>query len=100
MEVHVFPKGISLKVNVIARLEFELLYYDVAVQCICHDTTGTPPFSSSSTNTTNLSKLSLTDMAIRNEISVYSSILDEAVGISLIANAFEKGINPSVLHQL
>ena len=30
--VHTFPKGISPKVNVIARLEFELATYDVAVQ--------------------------------------------------------------------
>ena len=29
--VHTFPKGICPKVNVIARLEFELAYYDSAV---------------------------------------------------------------------
>ena len=29
--VHAFPKGISLKVNIIAQLEFELTHYDVAV---------------------------------------------------------------------
>ena len=29
--VHTFPKGISLKMNLIARLEFEFAYYDVAV---------------------------------------------------------------------
>ena len=29
---HTFHKGISLKVNVIADLEFELTHYDVAVQ--------------------------------------------------------------------
>ena len=29
--VHTFPKGISPKVNVIARLEFELINYDVVV---------------------------------------------------------------------
>ena len=28
--------------NVIAQLEFELAYYDVAVQHISHDTTGVP----------------------------------------------------------
>ena len=30
--VHAFPKGISLKVNVIAQLDFEFIHYDVAVQ--------------------------------------------------------------------
>ena len=30
--VHAFPKGIRLKVNIIAQLEFELTPYDVAVQ--------------------------------------------------------------------
>ena len=30
--VHTFPKGICSKVNVIARLEFELAYYDSAVR--------------------------------------------------------------------
>ena len=29
---HTFPKGISLEVNVIALLEFELAYYKAAVQ--------------------------------------------------------------------
>ena len=33
MGVHTFPKGICPKVNVIARLEFELAYYDSAVHC-------------------------------------------------------------------
>ena len=42
--VHTFPKGISLKVNVIARLEFELTYYDAAVQHISH---YSPPIISS-----------------------------------------------------
>ena len=35
-EVLTFPKVISAKVNVIARLEFELAYYDVALQHVCH----------------------------------------------------------------
>ena len=30
--VHAFPEGMSQKVNVIAQLEFEIVYYDVAVQ--------------------------------------------------------------------
>ena len=35
------PKGNSPKVNVMARLEFELAYYDVVVQYVNHDGTGT-----------------------------------------------------------
>ena len=38
-----FPKGICPKVNVIARLEFELAYYDSAVHRFNHYTTRTPP---------------------------------------------------------
>ena len=41
--VHTFSKGISLKVNRLARLEFELIYYDVAVQYISHYATKTLP---------------------------------------------------------
>ena len=41
--VHTFPKSICPKVNVIARLEYELAYYDFAVHR-CNDyTTATPP---------------------------------------------------------
>ena len=39
---HTFPKGICPKVNVIARLEYELAYYDSAVQRFNHYTTRTP----------------------------------------------------------
>ena len=41
--VHTFPKGICLKVNVIARLEYELTYCDSTVHCFNHYTTRTPP---------------------------------------------------------
>ena len=41
--VFTFPKGISPKVNVIARLEFELAYYDVVVQYVSHYATTTLP---------------------------------------------------------
>ena len=41
--VHTFPKGTCPKVNVIARLEYELAYYDDAVNRINHYTTRTPP---------------------------------------------------------
>ena len=33
-EVNSFPKGIRPKVNIMARLEFELAYYEVAVHQI------------------------------------------------------------------
>ena len=39
---HTFPKGIWPKVNVIARLEYELDYYDSAVHRFNHYTTITP----------------------------------------------------------
>ena len=39
---HTFPKGICLKVNIIAQLEIELTYYDVAVQLVIHYAMGTP----------------------------------------------------------
>ena len=35
--VHNIPKGISPKVNRIVRLEFELTYYDDAVQHVSHN---------------------------------------------------------------
>ena len=40
--VHNFPKGICPKVNVIARREYELGYYDSAVHRFNHYTTRTP----------------------------------------------------------
>ena len=36
--VHTFSKGISPKVNVIARLEFELAYFETAIQHLSHYT--------------------------------------------------------------
>ena len=41
--VHTFPKGICPKENVIAGLEFELVYYDSAIHRFNHYTTGTTP---------------------------------------------------------
>ena len=38
MGVHTFPKSICPKVNVIARLEYELAYYDSAVYRFNHYT--------------------------------------------------------------
>ena len=40
--VHAFPKGISLKVNVIELLEIELTYFEAAVQHFNHYTMGAP----------------------------------------------------------
>ena len=34
MGVHAFPKGICSKVNVIASLEFEIVYPDIIVQYV------------------------------------------------------------------
>ena len=36
----IFPKGMNPKVNVIARLEFELTYYAVTVQHVSHYPVG------------------------------------------------------------
>ena len=41
--VHTFPKCICPKVNIIARLEYELAYDDSAVHRFNHYTTRTPP---------------------------------------------------------
>ena len=43
MGAHTFPMGICPKVNIIARLEFELVYYDSAVQRFTHYITRIPP---------------------------------------------------------
>ena len=42
MGVHTFPKDTSLKVNIIAQLEFELTYYNITVQHISNYAMGTP----------------------------------------------------------
>ena len=41
--VHTFSEGICPKVNVIARLEYELAYYDSAVHRFNHYTKRKPP---------------------------------------------------------
>ena len=38
--VLILPKGISSKVNVITRLEFELVYFEAGVQHVSHYATG------------------------------------------------------------
>ena len=42
MDVHTYPKVISPKINVMARLEFELSYDDVEVQHMSHNATRVP----------------------------------------------------------
>ena len=42
MVVYTFPKGISPKVNVKARLKFELAYYHIAVQHVSQNATYLP----------------------------------------------------------
>ena len=45
MGVHIFYKGICPKVNVIARVEVELAYYDSGVHRFNHYATKTPPYT-------------------------------------------------------
>ena len=47
--VHTFPQSICLKVNVIARLEYEHAFYDSAVHHFNHYTTRTTPKTNWST---------------------------------------------------
>ena len=49
-EVHTFPNGISPKVNVMVRLEFELIYYDVTVQQVNNSATETSSLNVSGEN--------------------------------------------------
>ena len=45
MEVHIFPRDICPKVNVIAQVEFELVYCNIAVLHVSHYVTETPQSS-------------------------------------------------------
>ena len=68
-EVHTFPKGISPKVNVLARLEFELAYYDVTIQYISPHTTETPPLHTHThTHTTGLLYVQMSKMFNENSL--------------------------------
>ena len=49
--VHTFPTGISSKVNVISRIEFELAYDDVTIQYISYYAKGTPLHTHTHTHT-------------------------------------------------
>ena len=42
-EMRNFCEGISPKVNLIPRLDFEHVFYDAAFQHVCHYATETPP---------------------------------------------------------
>ena len=41
--IHTFSKDITLKVNIIAQQEFELLHYYITVYHMIHYATWTPP---------------------------------------------------------
>ena len=42
-EVHTFPKGVSIKVNAMAQLVFELAYNNITIQDVSHNAMGTLP---------------------------------------------------------
>ena len=48
--VRTFPEGISPKVNAIARVKFELSYYNVTVEHVSHYSKGTPHISDEQEN--------------------------------------------------
>ena len=76
-----FPKVISPKVNVIARLEFELAYYDIAVKCISHNTTRIVILICYLTLFDYVSKLSLV-----NELTIKSRIPTRSAEMSLFTS--------------
>ena len=43
--VYIFSKDISPKVNIIVQLEFELAYFDIAVQLFSYYASGIPSYS-------------------------------------------------------
>ncbi len=67
--VFFFPKGICPKVNVIARLEYELAYYDPAVHRFNHYTMRTPRRGvlENKTNATSHPNIGLLKTAIEEE---------------------------------
>ena len=50
--IQTWSKTIYSKVNVIARLQFELTYYAVVVKYVYHNATKTPPFFAKETTMT------------------------------------------------
>ena len=42
MKIHTFSKGINQKGNIIAWLEFKLIYYNVTVPLMCYHTMENP----------------------------------------------------------
>ena len=74
MRVNRFANGMSLKVNIMARLVFELAYLEVTVQYVSHYTTGTPSLNSNLLNFT-LKNFTLfhTLLGIYIYIYIYSS---------------------------
>ena len=41
--VHNFPNDINTKMNVIAQIEFELVYYELLVRYVCQNAMRNPP---------------------------------------------------------
>ena len=80
MGVHAFSKGISPKVNVIARLEFELAFYDVAVQNISHYATGDPFNCLDPLDQSNLCKLFVLNRNTWNRTAVCSLLVFDRFG--------------------
>ena len=62
--VNIFPKGICPKVNVRARLEYELVYYDSTIHRFNHYTTRTPPFLKELSNPTHANAKIIGDISI------------------------------------
>ena len=58
--VNTFPKGISLKVKVIVKLEFKLAYFEASVQQFSHYIIGTPLSVMKETNHTRQGDAKLT----------------------------------------
>ena len=81
-EVHTFPKGIWLKVNVMRRLEFELAYYNVVILHISHSASGIPPMDFRiSVNDFQLDIFQFTNITFESNILWYShkTILQETM---------------------
>ena len=73
--VHTFPKGICPKVNVIARLEYELAYYDPAVHRFNHYATRTPPILETPLLNTQHYKVCIEQFKKRSSTQLFTSLL-------------------------
>ena len=82
--VHTFPKGICPRVNVIARLEYELAYYDSAVHGFNHYTKTTPPFY----NRTFISLLLLSYQTIQTTRCCPRCVFVKALDCGIVVSKF------------